>query len=432
MAWPVALDSHMGVRLYRPGMSQVSRDDKFPPSSIPSVPFPKSRAPLAALCASVFLVGTSEYLIAGMLPEVGADLGVSQGTAGQAVTAYALGVVLGGPLVATATARLPRKGLALGLMLLFAAGSALSALAPAFGALLAARVISSLSHATFLALALVAATGLVPEERTGSAIATVASGFTVATLLGVPLGALLGDAAGWRAPFAVLAVLALAAVALLAAVLPRQQAPAVRLRDEWRVVTRRPVLLAIATTAVGFSGVAVVFTYIAPLLTRVTGFAPATVSALLLAYGAGSFLGNLAAGRLTDRSLSATVRGVFGGLTGVLAAVPFAVAWRPSAVLAVLLLGLLATATIAPLQGLIMRHAGPAPTLAAAVNVGAFNLGAAAGSALGGLLVSQGALRWTGLAGAVLSLTGLALTSLALPRAPAPRAEAETAATPSA
>ncbi|MGA4538945.1 MFS transporter [Uniformispora flossi] len=376
----------------------------------------KSFASLAALCASTFVVGTSEYLVAGLLPEVGSDLQVSEGTAGQAVTAYALGVVLGGPVVTMATARLPRKGLALGLMLLFAAGSALSAMASSFEMLLAGRLISSLSHAAFVALALVMATSLVPEHKTGSAIAVVASGFTVATLLGVPLGSLLGHAAGWRAPFAVLTALTLAAVALLALALPKQQAPASRLRDELRVVTRKPVLLAIATTAVGFSGVAVVFTYIAPLLTRLAGFSPAAVSALLLAYGAGSFLGNLAAGKLTDKSLSATVRGVFGGLTGVLVAMPFAVAWQPTAVLAVLVLGLFATATIAPLQGLILRHAGAAPALAASVNVGAFNLGAAVGSALGGLLMAAGALRWTGLAGAVLSLTGLALTYLILPR----------------
>ncbi|MGQ4356133.1 MFS transporter [Streptomyces drozdowiczii] len=372
---------------------------------------------LVALCASVFVVGTSEYLIAGMLSEVGADLGVPQSSAGQAVTAYALGVVIGGPAVTLATARMPRKPLALGLMLVFAAGSALSAVAPSFTMLLVGRVFSSLSHAAFLALALVTATKVVPEHRTGSAIATVASGFTVATLLGVPLGSLLGHAAGWRVPFAVLTALALAAIALLAWVLPEQQASPTTVRDELRVLSRKPVLLAVATTAVGFSGVTVVFTYIAPLLTRVAGFTPAGVSALLFAYGAGSFLGNLAAGRLTDRSMSATVRGVFGGLTGVLAAMPFAAAWKPTAVLTVLVLGLLATATIAPLQGLILRHAGSAPTLAVAVNVGAFNLGAAAGSALGGVLVAVGALRWTGLAGAVLSLGGLALTYLVLPRA---------------
>ncbi|GGY07109.1 MFS transporter [Streptomyces hiroshimensis] len=377
----------------------------------------KSFLPLAALSASVFVVGTAEYLIAGMLPQVGSDLGISEGTAGQSVTAYALGVVIGGPAMTMLTSRLPRKRLAVGLMLLFAAGSVVCALAPTFGMLVTGRVVSSLSHAAFLAVAMVMTTGVVPPEKTGTAIATVASGFAVATLLGVPLGSLLGQSAGWRAPFWALTVLALAAAVLLAAVLPEQPAPATRLRDEVRVVTRRPVLLAIAATAVGFSGVTTVFTYLTPLLARIAHFSPAAVSGLLLAYGAGSVLGNLVAGKLTDKSLSATVRGVFGSLTGVLALVPFAVVWQPTAVLAVLGLGLLATATIAPLQGLILRYAGAAPTLAVAVNAGAFNLGAAAGSALGGVLVAAGALRWTGLAGALLSAAGLALTYLVLPRA---------------
>ncbi|WP_129840809.1 MFS transporter [Streptomyces sp. RFCAC02] len=371
---------------------------------------------LAALCAGVFVVGTAEYLIAGMLPEVSRDLGVSEGTAGQAVTVYALGVVVGGPLVAGLTARLPRKGVAVGLMALFAAGSVLCAVAGSFAPLLAGRLVSSFSHAAFVAVALLTATGLVPAERIGSAIALIASGFTVSTLLGVPLGALVAERAGWRTPFAALAVLAAVVAAVLAVALPSQGAGETRLRDEIRVVTRRPVLLSVAATAVGFSGVAVVFTYIAPLLTRVAHFSDTAVSGLLLAYGAGSTVGNLAAGRLSDRSLGGTVRGVFGGLAGILAMLPFAVLWQPAAVAAVLVLGLLATATIAPLQSLILRHAGDAPTLAVAANVGAFNLGAAAGSALGGAMVAADALRWTGLAGMLLSLGGLALTYLVLPR----------------
>ncbi|MEU8975332.1 hypothetical protein AB0D11_39945 [Streptomyces monashensis] len=233
----------------------------------------KNAASLAALCASVFVVGTSEYLVAAMLPEVGVDLQVPQSTAGQAVTAWALGVVIGGPAVPMLTAWLPRKPLALGLMPVFAAGIVLSALAPSF------------RHAAFLALVLVL-------------------------------------------------------------VLPKQQLSSAGLRDELRLVNRKPVLLAVATTAVGFAGVAVVFACSALLLTRIAGFSPAAVSALLFAYGAGSSLGDLAASELTDRSMSATVRGVFGGWTSVLVAMPNAAA--------------------------------------VAADVGAFNLGAAADSALGG------------------------------------------------
>jgi MFS transporter, DHA1 family, inner membrane transport protein len=376
----------------------------------------KSTVILTALCVCVFAVGTCEYLIAGLLPQVASDLNVSVGTAGQTVTVYGVGVALGGPVVTLLTARAQRKTLALSLMLLFAAGSAVSALAPSYDVLLLGRVLSSLSHAAFFALALVVAGRVVPEDKVGRATAAVVSGLTAATLLGVPLGALLGERTSWRTPFLALTAVTLLGTALLAAVLPRQEAASAGARAEIRVMAQRPVLLAIATTAVGFAGVATVFTYIAPLLTDVTGFAAFVVSILLLAYGAGSFLGNVIAGRLTDRAPAATLRGVFAALAVLLACTPFAVTWRPSAVVAVLLLGLLATATIAPLQGLILRHASDAPTLAVSVNVGAFQLATAMGSAIGGIIVAAGALRWTGLAGAALSAIGLILSCYALPR----------------
>ncbi|MEV0826285.1 MFS transporter [Nonomuraea rubra] len=370
----------------------------------------------AMLMVSVFVVGTSEYLIAGLLPQVAADLGVSVSTAGQAVTAYALGVVIGGPLVTVATVRLPRKGLALGLMLLFAAGNAVCAAAGSYEVLIVGRVVASLSHAAFLTLALMVATRVVEPQRVGTAIAAVGSGFSVATLLGVPLGVLLGEDAGWRTPFAVLAVLALAMTGLLAAVLPRQEAPATSVRDEIATVMGRRVLVVIATTAVGLAATSTVFTYLAPTLTEITGFGPAAVSTLLLVYGAGSLAGGLVAGRLADRSLGATVRGTFVGLSVVLAVFPFAVPWAGSAVVAVLVFGLLTSATTPVLQSLVLRHAGRAPTLAVSVNVCAFNIGIAAGSALGGGLVAVDGLRWLGLAAAALSLAALAVSYAAVPR----------------
>ncbi|MEV1004328.1 MFS transporter [Nonomuraea sp. NPDC050202] len=370
----------------------------------------------AVLMVSVFVVGTSEYLIAGLLPQVAADLDVSVSTAGQAVTAYALGVVVGGPLVTIATVRLPRKGLALGLLLLFAAGNAVCAAAGSYEVLIAGRVVASLSHAAFLTLALMVTTRVVEPQRVGTAIAAVGSGFSVATLLGVPLGVLLGEDAGWRTPFAVLAVLALAVTGLLAAVLPRQDAPATSVRDEIATVLGRRVLVVIATTAVGLAATSTVFTYLAPALTEITGFGAAAVSTLLLVYGAGSLAGGLVAGRLADRSLGATVRGTFIGLSVVMAVFPFAVPWAGSAVVAVLVLGLLTSATTPALQSLVLRHAGRAPTLAVSVNVCAFNIGIAAGSALGGGLVAVDGLRWLGLAAAVLSLAALAVSYAAIPR----------------
>ncbi|MCF6475923.1 MFS transporter [Nonomuraea sp. MG754425] len=370
----------------------------------------------AVLMVSVFVVGTSEYLIAGLLPQVAADLKVSVSTAGQTVTAYALGVVIGGPLVTIATVRLPRKGLALGLLLLFAAGNAVCAAAGSYEMLIAGRVVASLSHAAFLTLALMVTTRVVEPHRVGMAIAAVGSGFSVATLLGVPLGVLLGESSGWRTPFAVLAALAVAVTVLLAAVLPRQEASPTSVRAEIATVLGRRVLVVLATTAVGLAATSTVFTYLAPTLTEITGFGPAAVSTLLLVYGAGSLAGGLAAGRLADRSLAGTVRGTFLGLAVVLAVFPFAVPSAGPAVAAVLVLGLLTSATTPVLQSLLLRQAGSAPTLAVSVNVCAFNIGIAAGSALGGGLVAMDGLRWLGLAAAVLSLAALAISYAAVPR----------------
>ncbi|TDD88500.1 MFS transporter [Actinomadura darangshiensis] len=383
-------------------------------------------AVLAALTVSVFVVGTSEYLISGLLPQVAADLGVTVAAAGQAVTGYALGVVIGGPLVTVLTVRLPRKGVAIGLLLLFAAGNAICAAAGSYELLLAGRVVASLSHAAFLTIALLLTTRTVPAERAGTAIAAIASGFAVATLLGVPVGVLLGERAGWRVPFAVLAALALAAALLLAAVLPRYDAPDARVRDELRTVTRRPVLLIIAMTSLGMAAVSTVFTYLATALGEITGFTPTAVSVLLLVYGGGSLAGGLIAGRAADRSAAAAVRGTFAGLAVVLALVPAALGWRLPAVAAVLAFGLLASATTPVLQSLMLRRAGGAPTLAVSVNVCAFNIGIAAGSALGGGLVASGGLRWLGFAASGLSLAALAVTFAAVPRratAPAPRGD---------
>ncbi|MEU8325565.1 MFS transporter [Nonomuraea sp. NPDC048881] len=370
---------------------------------------------LAALCVSVFVVGTAEFLAAGLLPQIGSDLEVSVAVAGQVVTAYALGTVVAGPLVAIATMRLPRKGLMLALMAVFVVGSVVSALAPNYPVLLAGRVVSSIGHATFFALTLIAATSVAGPGRAGSAIAAVTSGLTVANLLGVPLGSALGQDLGWRFPFAVLAALALACLALLAFTLPRVPAQLTSVAAELSVLARRPVLVAIATTAVGFAGVGAVFTYMAPMLVQVSGFTPSVVSWLLLAYGVGSLLGNLVAGRLADRSVGATLRGIFASLTALLAVLPLAVVHKPMAAAAVLGLGLLATATVAPLQTLIVQRAGAAPTLAVTINVAAFMLAHAVGSMIGAGVVTAAGLRWTGLAGAVLSAAGLLLSYLAVP-----------------
>ncbi|SJM68934.1 MFS transporter [Gulosibacter sp. 10] len=362
----------------------------------------------------VFATASAEYLVAGVLPQLAADIGVSVAAAGQTVTAYALGVAVGGPVVTVLTARLPRKGLALGLGALFVVGTAVTVAAPSFGWIIVGRVLSACSQATLFAISLATATTAMGPQRQGRAVAIVTSGLTVATVLGVPLGALLGGGTNWRLPFAIIAAAAIVGTSLLAWAMPRTPAPSTGMRDEIRALLRGPVLLAVATTVIGFAGVGIVFTYLVPLLTGVTGIPAPVVPALLLAYGIGGFAGNLIAGRLTDLSLGRTLVGIFAALIAVLAAFPLLAGYRVPMIGLVVVLGLLSTATIAPLQSLVLRHAGAAPTLSLAVNVGAFNLANAIGSAIGGLGVAAGLLRWGGFGGAAFAVLGLALAALAL------------------
>ena len=366
----------------------------------------------------VFCTGTAEYLVAGVLPQLARDFAVPVATAGQAVTAYALGVAIGGPVVTVLTARLPRKGLALWLTVLFVAGIALTALAPTFAWLIVGRVLSACSQATLFAIALTTAVGALGHDKAGRAVAIVSSGLTVATVLGVPLGALLGGDTSWRRPFVVIAALAVVGLVSLALTMPRTARPTTGVGDEVRALTRRAVLIAVATTVVGFAGVGIVFTYLVPLLRSVSGLSASYVPLLLLAYGFGGFIGNLAAGRLADLSLGRTLTGVFLLLAITLGLFPVLAEYRAPVTVLVMILGLVSTATIAPLGSLVLRHASNAPTLALAVNVGAFNLANAIGSALGGIGVAAGLMRANGYGGAVLALAGLGLSVLALRQPP--------------
>jgi DHA1 family inner membrane transport protein len=203
--------------------------------------------------------------------------------------------------------------------------------------------------------------------------------------------------------------------ALVALAVPRVAPQPTSARSELVILTKRPIVLSIATTAVGFAGVGVVFTYITPLLTEISGFAAPVVSGLLLVYGLGSLLGNIVGGKFADLALGATLRWVFGGLTLLLAVLPLALTWQPTAVVAVVALGILAAATVAPLQSLLLGHAGAAPTVAVTVNVAAVMLAHAAGAVIGGGIVSVGGLRWIGVAAAVLTAGGLVLSYLTAP-----------------
>jgi DHA1 family inner membrane transport protein len=352
---------------------------------------------LYALAAGAFGIGVTEFVIMGLLLEVGADLGVSISSAGLLISGYALGVVVGAPLLTGLTARWPRKNVLLGLMVVFTLGNLACALAPSYGWLMAARVLTSFAHATFFGVGSVVATGLVPANKKASAIAIMFTGLTVANILGVPFGTWLGQMAGWRATFWAVTLIGIAAVAVIALLVPQdRQAPeASRLADDLKVLRRPALLLGLATTVLSWVGVFAAFTYIAPMLTRLSGFSDGAVSPILLVFGAGLVVGNLAGGRLADRWLVPTVFGSLAVLSVVLFAMTAGIRNPVSAVIFVGVLGAAAFATVAPLQMWVLEKAkGAGQSLASSFNIAAFNLGNALGAALGGLVIDHGPGLW--------------------------------------
>jgi DHA1 family inner membrane transport protein len=322
---------------------------------------------------------------------------VSVATAGLLISGNALGVVVGAPLLTAMTSRRPRKQVLIGLMVIFTLGNAACALAPSYGLLMAARVLTAFAHGTFFGVGSVVATSLVAPDRRASAIAVMFTGLTVANILGVPFGTWLGQQFGWRATFWAVALIGLVALAVIALLVPRDKtAPKA---DDWRAdlkaMARRPVLLGLLTTVLGYAGVFAVFTYIAPALTEITGFSSAAVSPILLVFGGGLVAGNLLGGKLADTNLVRTVFGTLVVLAAVLGLMTFALQDRIAAVLFVGLLGAAAFATVAPLQMWVLEKAdGAGQSLASSFNIAAFNLGNALGAWAGGAVIAHG----TGLA----------------------------------
>ncbi|MGJ3704901.1 MFS transporter [Variovorax sp. AFSI2.2] len=368
---------------------------------------------LLALTAGAFGIGTTEFVIMGLLMQVSMDLKVSITAAGLLISGYALGVAVGAPLLTIATRKLPRKTVLLALMAIFTLGNLACALAPNYELLMAARVITSLAHGTFFGVGSVVATGLVAPERRASAIAIMFTGLTAATLLGVPAGAWLGLQYGWRATFWAVTLIGVLAFAVLALFVPRvrAEAKAAPLRDELAVLARPQVLLGLAMTVLGFAGVFVVFTYIQPLLTQVTGLPESAVSPILLVFGGGLAVGNILGGRLADKSTMPAVLGTLVALAAVLGAMQFTIGTPFTAVVFVGLLGIASFATVAPMQLRVLEKAsGAGQNLASSLNIAAFNLGNALGAWAGGVVIDHGpGLRALGWVAALLTLAGLAI-----------------------
>ncbi|MGY1827355.1 MULTISPECIES: MFS transporter [unclassified Blastococcus] len=395
-------------------------------------------AAVVALGLGGFAIGTTEFVTMGLLPDLAEGVGIDIPTAGHVISAYALGVVVGAPVIAALATKLPRRGVLLGLMVAFIAGNVLTALAPGYGSLLASRFLAGLPHGAYFGVASLVAASLVAPHLRGRAVSSVMLGLALANVAGVPSATWLGQQFGWRTAYwavAVLALLTIAATALVVPAAPGNRAATVR--SELGALRRPQVLLTLLVGVVGFGGMFAVYSYVAPLVTDVTGMPRAAVPLVLLAFGVGGVLGTAVGGRLADLALFRSLVGA-NVVTGVLLAlVPLAARTPVTVVAIVFLLAASASTLVVCLQLRLMEVAGEAQMLGAALNHSALNAANALGAWLGGLVIAAG-LGYTapGVVGAGLAVLGLlALTASALLRrrelrvapvgdlAPAPQAE---------
>lgn len=378
---------------------------------------------LLALAVGAFGIGVTEFAPMGLLPVIAKDLGVSIPVAGLLVSAYALGVMLGAPLMTLTTGRVPRRMLLIGLAGIFAAGNLLAAVSDSYGMLLAARILTSFNHGAFFGVGSIVAASLVPPERQASAVATMFMGLTIATVVGVPLATWAGEHLGWRASFWGIAGLGVATMAALRFTLPPLPAPAGgNALAELRALGRGEVLGALALTVVGSSAMFTVFTYIAPILREATHASLGFVTAMLMTYGLGLTAGNWLGGKFADRSVDRTLIVTLASLSAILVAFAMLMPYyAPTAVL-VFLWGVASFALVPPLQVRVMTAAADAPNLASSVNIGAFNLGNAFGAALGGGVIAAGlGYSAVALAGAATAAAGLLAVLFASRKARTPR-----------
>ncbi|MFB9839448.1 MFS transporter [Actinoallomurus acaciae] len=366
--------------------------------------------PIAALALGSFAIGTNEFVSMGLLPEITRGVGVDIPTGGHLISAYALGVVIGAPVIAALGARLPRRRLALGLMAAFLLGNALTALAPEYGTLLVARLLAGLPHGAYFGVASLIAASLVPPEIRGRAVSSVMLGLAVANVAGVPAATWLGQHLGWRAAYWSVAVLAgLTVLSVLLLVPSAPASPGAGIRTELGALRRPQVLLTLLTGVVGFGGMFAMYSYIAPTVTDVAGASSSFVPVVLLAFGIGGVAGTALGGRLADRALFPSLAGAGLAMAAVLALMLLAAHSAASLVLAVLATAAAGSVLVVCLQLRLMEVAGDAQMLGAALNHSALNLANALGAWLGGLVIAAGeGYTAPSLVGAGLSVLGLA------------------------
>ncbi|QPG06813.1 MFS transporter [Salinimonas marina] len=372
---------------------------------------------LFALTLSAFAIGTTEFVIVGLVPTIAADLGVSLPSAGLLVSLYAVGVAIGAPVLTALTGRWNRKHVLLSLMALFVAGNLLAWQAPGYESLIIARVLTGLAHGVFFSIGSTIATGLVAREKEASAIAIMFTGLTVALVTGVPLGTWIGQNFGWRATFLVVSCLGTLALIGSALLVPNnlKQSKAASLNEQIKVLVQPRLLLVYIMTILGYGGTFTAFTYLAPILQEETGFAPSAISLIMLVYGVSVAVGNIYGGKLADkkgpvRALSL----IFVGLSIILLALTFTMESKIAAVITVLVWGAFAFGSVPGLQVYIVqlaeKFAPNAVDVASGLNIAAFNIGIALGSIIGGTIVEDLQLADTAWIGALITLAALIAT----------------------
>ena len=372
---------------------------------------------LFALTLSAFAIGTTEFVIVGLIPTIAEQLNVSLPSAGLLVSLYALGVAIGAPVLTALTGKLPRKWLLVGLMALFTAGNLLAWQAPGYESLIVARILTGLAHGVFFSVGSTIATGLVAKEKAASAIAIMFSGLTVALVTGVPLGTWIGQQFGWRETFLVVSALGVIAMVgsllLIPSNLPKGTASTIR--EQLAVLTHKPLLMVYAKTALGYGGAFTAFTFLAPILQQVSGFGANAVSLILLVYGVSVAVGNIWGGKLADKmGPLPALKLMFGGLALILLMLTFTAPHPVLAVFTVLVWGAFAFGNVPGLQVLVVKqaviHTPNAVDVASGLNIAAFNVGIALGSVVGGFVVKHLGLMHTPWIGALIVLLAYGLT----------------------
>lgn len=386
-----------------------------------------------ALSVGGFAIGTGEFVSMGLLPDIAGGVDISIPQAGHVISAYALGVMVGAPLIAAFGARLPRKRLLLLLMAAFVLGNAGSAFAPGYSSLLVARFFSGLPHGAFFGIGAVVGASLVPPNRRAWAVSMMLTGLTVANVVGVPLTTLIGQQWGWRWPYGLVGVLGMLTLVAVLLWLPMRPADrAVTMRTELSALRHRQVWLALLVGTVGFGGMFATYSYITPTLITLAHFSETAVTGLLAVYGLGMTVGMMVGGRLADRALMPSIYGGLIFTAVVLFAFGFAVQTKPGAVLAVFVFGITGSVLIPALQTRLMDVAREGQSLAAALNHSTLNLANALGAWIGGLVLAHGlGYEWPSRVGGVLALSGL-VVALASGRLDKRRSEPDAAARPAA